>query len=78
MRNWQMSGIQLIFQKRFSAGRGYSISHYYFVADILDRYSKKIPSDVAEWLQYMKTKSGAVFFVLGAYTDEDGGLSIAK
>lgn len=42
------------------------------------RYAKKIPADVAEWLEYMKTKSGAVFFVVGAYTDEDGGLSIAR
>jgi hypothetical protein len=50
----------------------------YSAAYIRYRYSKKIPSDVAEWLQYMKSKSGAVFFVLAAYTDEDGGLSIAK
>ena len=42
------------------------------------RYAKKIPADVSEWLEYMKTKSGAVFFVVGAYTDEDGGLSIAR
>lgn len=42
------------------------------------RYAKKIPSEVAEWLEYMKNKTGAVFFMLAAYTDEDGGLSIAK
>lgn len=42
------------------------------------RMSKKIPSDVAEWTEYMRNKTGAVFFVLGAYTDEDGKLCIAR
>ena len=40
--------------------------------------SKKIPSDVAEWTEYMRNKTGAVFFILGAYTDQDGKLCIAR
>ena len=42
------------------------------------RMSKKIPSDVAEWTQYMWNKSGAVFFILGDNTDEDGRLAFAR
>ena len=40
--------------------------------------SKKIPSDVAEWTEYMKNKTGAVFFIMAAYTNADGGLSIGR
>jgi hypothetical protein len=29
-------------------------------------------------MQYMHNKTGAVFFVIGAYTDEDGKLSFAR
>ena len=43
-----------------------------------NRHSKKIPSDVAEWTEYMRNKTGAVFFVIGAYTDEDGVLSYCR
>jgi uncharacterized membrane protein required for colicin V production len=42
------------------------------------RYSKKIASEVAEWTEYMRNKTGAVFFVMCAYTDEDGSLSIGR
>jgi hypothetical protein len=48
------------------------------VVQSLHRYSKKIPSEVAEWTQHMQNKTGAVFFVIGAYTDEDGGLFIGR
>jgi hypothetical protein len=35
-------------------------------------------SEVEKWTSYMQNKTGGVFFVLGAYMDEDGGLCIAK
>jgi hypothetical protein len=35
-------------------------------------------SEVGKWTSYMQNKTGGVFFVLGAYTDEDGGLCIAR
>lgn len=54
------------------------IIEYSSVAYLFHRLSKKIPSDVAEWTEYMQSKTGAVFFVLGAYTDEDGKLSFAR
>ena len=54
------------------------IIDYSSVAYLFHRLSKKIPSDVAEWTEYMQSKTGAVFFVLTAYTDEDGKLSFAR
>src|ERR1700680_3933177 len=32
------------------------------------RASRKLPSEVAEWTQYMKRKTGASFFILAAYS----------
>ena len=51
---------------------------YHAGADVCPRYSKKIPSEVAEWTEYMRNKTGAVFFMMCAYTDEDGSLSIGR
>ena len=42
------------------------------------RHSKKITSDVAEWTEYMRNKTGAQIFVICAYTDEDGGLAFGR
>lgn len=42
------------------------------------RASKKIPSEVAEWTQYMKRHNGAVFFILAAYTNANGELTVSR
>jgi hypothetical protein len=42
------------------------------------RASKKIPSEVAEWMQYMKRQSGAVFFMLAGYTNAAGQLVVSR
>jgi hypothetical protein len=42
------------------------------------RASRKLPSEVAEWTQYMKRKTGASFFILAAYSNADGQLVTSK
>lgn len=51
---------------------------YLSITYFVYRLSKKIPSDIAEWTNYMQSKTGAVFFILTAYNDEDGKLSFAR
>ena len=48
------------------------------IAQYLRRNSRKVTTKVAQWTRYMENKTGAVFFILGAYTDEEGGLCIAR
>lgn len=42
------------------------------------RASKKIPSEIAQWTQYMKRQNGAVIFMLVAYTNAAGELAVSR
>ena len=45
---------------------------------VCNRASRKVPSEVAEWTQFMKRKTGAVFFILGSYTNANGQLVTSR
>ena len=49
-----------------------------FLISVLIRASKKIPSEVVEWMQYMKHHNGAVFFILAVYTNVNGELTVSR
>lgn len=42
------------------------------------RASKKIPSEVAQWTEFMKRQNGAEFFILAAYTNVAGELVTSR
>jgi hypothetical protein len=44
----------------------------------IHRLSKTIPSEVTDFLKFIKHRTGAVFIAFAAYTNEDGEQSYAR
>jgi hypothetical protein len=78
VRSWLLNGTQRNFLKKSNASVYCAYALPDSIANTSHRNSKKVTSKVAEWTRYMEAKTGAVFFILGAYTDEDGGLCISR
>jgi len=78
VKGLQLSGTKCKSQKMFSESEWHPELIAQRSLTLMCRLSKKILSHVAEWTEFMRNKTGVVLFVMAAYTDEDGGLSIGR